>query len=555
MNGQEPIGAAKPGVSHQRWILAPAKSQLRAFAVVGLFLLIGCTLILDFMHGIQLGQDQIAFQPVYRLRQSLAVAISRQHDPAPGGYLAYGSVVNVLSENGFALFDGDPGPHLDDRGYEALLNDGPRLDRIIRQARDVSIDPNLPPEVIKANELGLADYIYVAFRLFGDKISSLYYLLFLIMAVSCLIYVLQFRNSPFPLFLAALFLAELYILENYASSSGLQLNTVANSRLFSGPSLLPAVHVLLVLWQRLPLRPFTAAGVVTQSLIFSFLLSCRFEAVWQAAMIVAVAGGMAICLLFAPGRLPHKGAIGRLLILWPAVIFLLVVTGYSTTVSRSADALYAADPKNHLFWHVALFGILRTSPNLRSEYASNVWSSPDELVYAAVTRDINARNDTSSPIVRRQPDGQLTLDLPSGWSEYDKLAKSLTLRILYRHPLAVLADLPAKVAFQVAAFDPRIHNMRWRSFRVPAAIVTLAAVLCVAAAGSTSDRRTRRGALYILATVLLFAAVTPLIQPGSLSIGTLFCYLGAIAVLATCGIELLIRSLIQPETKAHSDMT
>jgi hypothetical protein len=90
---------------------------------------------LDFFHGIQLGQDRIAYLPTYRLRQSLAVAISRLHEPRPGGYLAYRSVVDVLSADGFALLDGDPGPRLNRADFNALLNDGPRLDRMIQQAR------------------------------------------------------------------------------------------------------------------------------------------------------------------------------------------------------------------------------------------------------------------------------------------------------------------------------------------------------------------------------------------------------------------------------------
>jgi hypothetical protein len=254
---------------------------LRRFGCISLVLLIGCMLFLDVFHGIRLGQDRVAFHPIYRFRQSLAVAISRLHDPSPGGYLAYRSVVNVLNENGFAVFAGEPGSHLDLDGWEALLTDGPRLDRIIEQAKNVPIDNSLAPEMIQGNELGLADYIYFSFRLFGDKISSLYYFIYLVVIASCLVYALQFRNSPFLLFLLVVFLAELYFLENYAHSYGvLFLGTISNSRLYSGLSLLPAMHVLLVLWQRAPLRAFTGAGVVVQGLIYAFLLSCRTESAW-----------------------------------------------------------------------------------------------------------------------------------------------------------------------------------------------------------------------------------------------------------------------------------
>lgn len=550
MNELEPIGAAGPGV--KRDLGAPI-CRFRTLGVVGLFLLIGCTLFLDVFHGIHLGQDQLAYQPIYRLRQSLAVAISRLHEPPTRGYLAYKSVVDVLTEDGFALFDGEPGVRLDARGWAALIDDGPRLDRIIRQARDVTIDPNLPPQIIGANELGLADYIYLGFRLFGDKISSLYYLFFLIAAASCLIYVLQFRDSPFLLFLLGLFLAELYFLEDYAFDGGSALNTVSNSRLFSALSLLPAMHVLLVLWRHLPLRLFTAAGVVVQSTIFSFLLSCRLEAAWQAGMIIAAACCVGFCWPAAAATQPHKPAIGRFAALWPAVIFSLVVVGYSADVYRSANARYALEPKTHVFWHEVLMGILLASPQLRSEYAGDV-RGPDQVVYAAVIRDINARNDRSSPIVRRQPDGQLTFDLMRGWGEYDKLVKSLTLRILCRHPVAVIETLPFKVGAQVMQYD-EWQGMAWRNLAVPVAVAGLAALLCVAAGGLSVDRRMRRGVIGLTTIVLLFAATTTLIHPSPLAVGTLFCYLGAIAILAAYGMELLVRLLIKAEAGSVSSDT
>jgi len=203
-------------------VLGAGNNNLRRIGRIGLLLLIGCTFYLDVFHGMRLGQDQVAFHPIYRLRQSLAVAISRLHDPSPGGYLAYKSVVNVLNENGFALFDGEPGLRLDPAGWEALLTDGPRLNRIIQQAVDGAVDASLPPEIIQANELGYADYIYFSFRLFGDKVASLFCFFYLIVAATCLIYILQFRKSPFLLFLLVIFLAELYFLEDYANSFGLQ---------------------------------------------------------------------------------------------------------------------------------------------------------------------------------------------------------------------------------------------------------------------------------------------------------------------------------------------
>jgi hypothetical protein len=421
--------------------------QLRRIGCIGLLLLIGCAFCLDVSHGIELGQDRVAFHPIYRLRQSLAVAISRMHDPSPGGYLAYKSVVNVLNENGFALFDDEPGSHLDAPGWTMLLTDGPRLDRIIQQTMDVPIDTSLPPEIIQANELGYADYIYFSFRLFGDKISSLYYFFYLIAGLTCLFYILQFRDSPFLLFLLVIFLGELHFLENYAHS--FSQNTVSNSRLFSGLSLVPVLHILLLLWQRRPPRAFTVTAVVVQSAIFAFLLSCRTELAWQVAMIAVVACGIGLSLLFRRRDAKHRHLIG-LAPVWPAAIFLLVVFAYSAVVSMSADQRYAMEPKAHIVWHEVMIGLLRSNLELRREYLGGApLGSDDGEVYTAVIHDLNARNDFRSPIVKRLGDGQLTIDLMGGWAEYDRLVRSLAFRIIRDHPLVLFDTVPVKIRQQI----------------------------------------------------------------------------------------------------------
>ena len=532
--------------------MVAVKDRLQGFGCIALLLLIGCTLYLDLFHGLSLGQDRVGYHPIYRFRQSLAVAISRFHDPPAGRYLAYKSVSNVLTENGFAMFGDEPGQQLGAPGWEALLNDGPRLDRIIQLAIDVPIDASLPPEIIQANELGLADYIYFSFRLFGDKISSQYYFFYLIVAASCLVYVLQFRKSPFLLFLLVIFLGELYFLENYAHSYGVALKTVSNSRLFSGLSLLPALHILLVLWQRQPPRAFTVTAVTMQSAIVAFLLSCRTEVAWQVAMIAAISCGIGLSQSRRRGDQKNGRLIDRLVPLWPAAIFLVVVSVYSAVVSMSADQRYAMEPKAHIIWHEFMIGLLSSNVELRREYLGDAPSGGDDgEVYTAVIRDLNARNDSSSPIVRRQSDGQLTIDLMRGWAEYDRLVRSLALRIIRDHPLAVLETVPAKIREQITWYDnPVRHSMSWGNLQVPIILIAAAALICLTAGGFSVGAAMARSATGVIAIVLLFAAATPMIEPSPLSIGTLFSYLGAVAILVPYAAMLLIRAIVGVKSKA-----
>jgi hypothetical protein len=523
--------------------------KLHRVGCIGLLLLIGCVFCLDVFHGTALGQDQTAFQPIYRLRQSLAIAISRMHGPSLGHYLAYKSVVNVFNENGFAVFDDEPGPRLDEARWAVLLTDGSLLNRIIEQAKDAPVDTGLPPEIIQANELGFADYIYFSFRLFGDRISSLYYFFYLIVAATCLVYISQFRNSPLLLFVLVIFLAELYFLENYARSYDMQMQTVFNSRLFSGLSLMPALHVLFLHWQRQPPNVFSVAGVIVQSLIFGFLLSCRTEAIWQVAMAAAVVCASGILLVLQWRSRKRFNLVSWVGLLWPALTFLIVVSAYSAVISLNADSRYALEPKAHIVWHEILMGLLSTSPELRRDYLpdENLTYS-DNIVYMAVDHDLKARDDASSPVVRRLPNGDPVVDLtpPAHWNDYEKLVRSLTLRIVLEHPVAVLETVPTKIEEQIRLFNhPAVNSMSWANLRLPLIVVAAGAFICAVAGGFTVNFAALGSAALFSVVLLLFASMTPLlVEPSPHAIGTLFSYLGVIAVVVPYLIVLLIRAVL-----------
>jgi hypothetical protein len=505
---------------------------------------------LDVSHGIELRQDQTGFQPIYRLRQSLAIAISRMHDPSPGHYLAYKSVVNVLSENGFAVWDDDPGPHLDVARWAVLLTDGPLLNRIIKQAIDAPIDTSLPPDIIQANELGFADYIYFSFRLFGDRVSSLYYFFYLIVAATCLVYILQFRNSPFLLFVLVIFLGELYFLENYARSYGMQMQTVFNSRLFSGLSLMSVLHVLF-----LPATP--AAPRLQRRGRDCAKLDLRICAVLPDGSDMADCHGRG-------GRLWLRNSAGaaaaqpKTARSWPALTFLIVVSAYSVVISLNADSRYALEPKAHIVWHEILLGLLSTSPELRREYlGGDELTYTDTEVYMAINHDLKARNDASSPLVRRLPNGDPIVDLrlPGGWSEYEKLVRSVTLRIIFHHPIAVLETLPTKIKEQIRWFDhPVAKSMAWVNLRMLVTVVAVGAFICAVAGGFTVNLATLGSAALFAAVLLLFASMTPLlVEPSPHSIGSLFSYLGVIAVVVSYVVVFLIRAAVGLKSKLEGE--
>lgn len=506
-------------------------NRTQRLGLLSLFALVIVTFALDFAHGISLGEDGILFHPRYRVRQTLAVALSQLRDPAAGGYLAYGSVLRVLNENGFADAPGDPGAILDADDFTSFVRRTNVLDHIIDEALQVPVRTDLPSDIIRGNELGYADYMVLAMRLFGAKVASFYFLYFSILGLSCLCYAVDFRKSPFLIYLLVIYLGEILFLETYATIKGGQLLSLANSRLFSALSLLPAAHVLFVLWRRRRPSAVTLVAVAVQALLLAFVVSCRYEAMWQIVMIYATATGLGCFLLLSKSPAGWMTAFaGRCSQLWPAVLVAIAVFVINGRIDASADQRYALEPKTHIVWHELMMGFLSASPALQQEYLGHEEEPyTDTMVYEAVVRDLNTRHDFRSPAAVVENGKVVSLRLMESWKEYERLVRSLALRVALHHPLQVAAGFYQKLYDQRDWYTAR-NGLAFRNFGVPILLWALAALAAAAAGAVGRNWPVIREGAVVTGIFLVFACMTPAIEPSALAVGSLLCYIAAVVV-------------------------
>jgi hypothetical protein len=518
---------------------------------------------LDFGHGILLGEYNIAFQPIYRLRQSLAIAISRMHAPSAQGYLAYQSVVNSFNENGFAIFSSDQGPHLDGEELGSFLTDTARIDRALQQARDASINSNLQPELIRGNELGYADYSYLAFCIFGTHIASFYYFYFLLLGLACSLFLMEYRNSPFLMFLLAVYLAGLFFLQNYAQSAGHQLSSLANSRMFDALSLLPAMHVLVATWRKTPPRLPTLVTVSGQAVILAFLVSTRTAVSWQVAMIVVASLVVMLTALSAKRRPWRVRKVKLLTAAWPCTLTLLFLVAHSAAIRMNADARYDEETGFHMLWHGVLSNILESNSKLQLLYVGNNEKyAEDEIAYDALVKDLNDRHDVSSPAAIIEGNGHITIDLARRSNRaFDQLARSLSLRIIFEHPLQVLSTLPKKASQQVSAYA-QYGALRCKNLLGAAILAMLAGLIWLIGGSRGIKERDLASVAAVVAIVLGCSLIPPLIAPSGFSVGTLLSFLIAaflgllaLAITAVRMANAVLTSLVgQPKSGARTSV-
>jgi len=515
------------------------KAALRGLQIA----LIVAVFALDFLHGIRLGERDIGFHPIYRFRQTLAVALSRLHHPAMHGYLADQSVIDALDEAGFPRLPEEGGPR-DQASWTAYFSDSAALDRAMERGLKVTFDPALPPQIIKGNEVAYADYFVLAFRLFGLHMSSLYYFFFLILGASCVLFYIEFRSSSFLLFLLTTYLGGIYFLQNYVNSQNpIWGATLANSRFFEALTLLPATHIFLVAWRRREVRLATAAAVVLQALILAFLIDCRITARWQVA---AICGAAVFAIRWGKWKnrkwLP---ALDRNVwnAAWPALVAVSALGLHMAAINYSVDSRYADESKYHIIWHEVLRGLLGSSVELQRVYLGHptgLGAASDKDSYDAIDYELNQHHDLSSPIAVVER-GMIRVDVTKGWGEYERLARNLVLKMVREHPLAVLSSLYNKGVEQV--FEYRVRGaMSLQNLKVAIVICVIGALIWLGLQ-SIDEVQLIDGAM-ATSVLLIFALAPPVIAPSPLSVGTLLAYLMGFILAVLTFVVLILRRLV-----------
>jgi hypothetical protein len=330
------------------------------------------------------------------------------------------------------------------------------------------------------------------------------------------------------MFLLSAYLAGLFFLQNYAISQGDQLATIANSRLFDALSLLPAMHVFLTIWPRVPWRKLTVATVTCQSGLLTFLIACRTTSFWLLVMITV---GTVVTLIEGISRQLSQRRWIEVTAGWPAAIAVALLALYIAFIRVDADQRYRSETEYHIIWHEVLRGMLASNLELQGIYLGKVTTlggENDQIAYDALMKDINERNDDTSAAAYRR-DGQIYIDADRSYLAYDQLARSLALRIMVAHPLLLGEGILEKFAEQIRWFT-RDGAMPAANLATAAGLTAVARLLSlICGSFRTSTLRPLRG-LAATTIVLTCALIPPLIEPTNLSVGTLLAFLLAATV-------------------------
>jgi len=246
------------------------------------------------------------------------------------------------------------------------LHDAKLIDTAIAMAARLPfpVSPDTGVRGATDDDVGLADYVTLSFRLFGHRLLGLYLFYFVVFISSVGIFLATFHRLARALvLLLAVCGAHVYVLGSNIFDPN-YLGSLTDPRFLSVLGIVPGLHLACVLLFRLPLSRGNVAGAIAQSVILFFVVSVRSSAVWAAVAIVA----LGVVLLFSELWARKKLAPGS----WGLAVLLTVGLVYTVHLSRSLHPVYKTDGAlgYHGLWH-ALFYQLQQNRDWQEKYAAS----------------------------------------------------------------------------------------------------------------------------------------------------------------------------------------
>ena len=451
------------------------------------YLLAAVSLLLVLLiaaDGVRKGLDTIV-PNYYRHTASLAIAISEAAH-GTSGMVGLVEVENALDKFGYGI--------LPNRALMAVLDSHPdQADADLRAAADLAIADRGKTFGLALNETGMIDYYYLAFKLFGYHVRSIYALYIGILAVVALCFVGSFRHRAIFIVPSILYLLLLLIDQDALRSNNVDFGPLTNSRMLPFLSLYPVLYCLTLVGSGRGFRLIDATGAMIAGLVFAFVVNARTYAYWQAGPLLALVVLIFVARLW-PWRLPLRARLARLSV-YPVLVFALsaAILIQNHHWRRDATVYNTATFSGHGYWLAYLVSTMpsfqRQIPQLERESGVTIRDS-DAYAGALLRIKIKERGERLEDYLagdywnesKRDPLArQIVFDL---WRQYPGTMIEHSLRALAPIGIRLLQDIGlialAVVAVGIGPHTPWLWLLR---AAVLIAVGRIAGAMALAAVG------------------------------------------------------------------------
>jgi hypothetical protein len=281
------------------------------------------------------------------------------------------------------------------------------------------------------DDKGTLDFVIFSFRLFGPRIESLYYGFFVLLSVSLIVYVIQFRQQLNRLVFLNLLLLSLYA-SLFVYPLTRELYSLHNPRVFGVIALVPLFHLCFLAWDAERMSPRSVFLAVPQVVLLVEAYHVRSTELWEIIVAAAFIGGVATHRLVSQRARRCAGDQAPVLsTVWPLFLLMIGVVGL-WTYQRAVynPAYFRTQLQQRVFWHNVGIGFA-LHPTLAARYRLAIDDQPMiDLVRARATR---SGNDTLRLQIFGAP-GEVHHGIAKDFVAYERVAREVVWDIVRNNP-------------------------------------------------------------------------------------------------------------------------
>jgi hypothetical protein len=322
-----------------------------------------------------------------------------------------------------------------DRARMIVLHTHPeQADAALRAAADLSISDRSKTFGLVLNETGMIDYYYLAFKLFGYHVRSIYALYIGILGVMTLCFIGSFRHRAIFIVPAILYLLLLLAEQHGLGANDFGFGPLTNSRLLPFLSLYPVLFCLTLIACGRGFRLVDMIGAAFAGAVFAFVVNARTYAYWQAGPLIALVVLIVVARIM-PWRLPLRTRLARFSV-YPVLVFALcaAILIENHHWRRDADVYSTATFAGHGYW---LAYVISTMPAF-------IWRVPELERQSGVVVSEGDSYGGALLRIKIKERGERLEDYQAGdyWNESkrDELARQIVFDLWRNYPGAMLGN-------------------------------------------------------------------------------------------------------------------
>ena len=325
------------------------------------------------------------------------------------------------------------------------------VQNLINVAKQQNIGSDTKTYFWVADDKGFADFIIAAFALFGPHLMSMYFMWFLILLASSVLYLVSYGRKNWALgFLCFIYLG-LYLaisvlpLVSANLINGRLVNDVSiyETRYLDVLAILPVFHMLLLACSRRPLNLLKdGLPFIGQLFIFLMLYHARSSLGWEILAVFMFCSSLIFIRVYSAYR-QRKNL--KLKVITKAssaffVVVMLIAGILSLNIYKHVvyHPAYFSEMGARTFWHNALMGLGQYNTQLAAKYHVDV----SDLNVAQAVISYARQSKKCAPDIE-QLEGQQLLNTLGGygianWSHYEQCARQYYFYILSENKSQVL---------------------------------------------------------------------------------------------------------------------